>query len=86
MLRDEGIAREVVSKVQNLRKSNGFEVTDRISLIFNGDEEIKNAINKNIEYVKSETLSNRIQFNVKVDGGSDVIFDKLKTKIFITKV
>ena len=86
MLRDEGIAREVVSKVQNLRKSNGFEVTDRINLIFNGDDEIKNAINKNIEYVKSETLSNTVQFNVKVDGGSDVIFDKLKTKIFITKV
>ena len=86
MLRDEGIAREVVSKVQNLRKSNGFEVTDRINLTFNGDDEIKNAINKNIEYVKSETLSDKIQFNVKVDGGSDVIFDKLKTKIFITKV
>ena len=86
MLRDEGIAREVVSKVQNLRKSNGFEVTDRINLTFNGDDEIKNAINKNIEYVKSETLSNNIQFNVKVDGGLDLIFDKLKTKIFITKV
>ena len=85
MLRDEGIAREVVSKVQNLRKSNGFEVTDRINLIFNGDDEIKNAINKNIEYVKSETLSNKIQFNVKFDGGLDVIFDKLKTKIFIIK-
>ena len=70
MLRDEGIAREVVSKVQNLRKSNGFEVTDRINLIFNGDDEIKNAVNKNIEYVKSETLSNNIQFNIKIDGGS----------------
>ena len=46
----------------------------------------RKAINKNIEYVKSETLSDKIQFNVKVDGGSDVIFDKLKTKIFITKV
>ena len=86
MYKRQGIAREVVSKVQNLRKSNGFEVTDRINLIFSGDDEIKNAINKNIEYVKSETLSNTIQFNVKVDGGSDVIFDKLKTKIFITKV
>jgi isoleucyl-tRNA synthetase len=86
VLRDEGIAREVVSKVQNLRKSNGFEVTDRINLTFNGDDEIKNAINKNIEYAESETLSNNIQFNVKVDGGLDLIFDKLKTKIFITKV
>ena len=59
---------------------------DRINLTFNGDDKIKNAINKNIEYVKSETLSNNIQFNVKVDGGLDLIFDKLKTKIFITKV
>ena len=85
-LRNEGIAREVVSKIQNLRKSEGFEVTDRINLIFNGDEEIQNAINKNLDYVKSETLSNIIQFNVESSGGTDIIFDKLKTKIFITKV
>ena len=85
-LRNEGVAREVVSKIQNLRKSEGFEVTDRINLIFNGDEEIQNAINKNLDYVKSETLSNIIQFNVESSGGIDIIFDKLKTKIFITKV
>ena len=85
-LRNEGIAREVVSKIQNLRKSEGFEVTDRINLIFNGDEEIQNAINKNLDYVKSETLSNIIQYNVESSGGIDIIFDKLKTKIFITKV
>ena len=85
-LRNEGIAREVVSKIQNLRKSEGFEVTDRINLIFNGNEEIQNAINKNLDYVKSETLSNIIQFNVESSGGIDIIFDKLKTKIFITKV
>ncbi|MAU30415.1 MAG: isoleucine--tRNA ligase [Flavobacteriaceae bacterium] len=85
-LRNEGIAREVVSKIQNLRKSEGFEVTDRINLIFNGDDEIQNAINKNLDYVKSETLSNIIQFNVESRGGIDIIFDELKTKIFITKV
>ena len=85
-LRNEGIAREVVSKIQNLRKSEGFEVTDRINLIFNGDKEIQNAINKNLDYVKSETLSNIIQFNVESSEGIDIIFDKLKTKIFITKV
>ena len=85
-LRNEGIARELVSKVQNLRKSSGFEVTDRINLAFNGDDAIKNAIMKNLEYVKSETLSSNIQFNVESDGGLDVILDKLKTKIFITKV
>ena len=85
-LRNEGIAREVVSKIQNLRKSEGFEVTDRINLIFNGDDEIQNAINKNLEYVKTETLCNIIQFNVESSAGKDIIFDKFKTKIFITKV
>ena len=85
-LKEEGIARELVSKIQNLRKSRGFEVTDRIKLIFNGDEKIKNAINNNLEYVKTETLSSSIKFDIAAESGLDVIFDKLKTKIFITKV
>ena len=85
-LRDEGIAREIVSKIQNLRKSYGFEVTDRIKLSFMGDNEIKNAIIKNIEYIKSETLAADIQLNVEGEGGTELIFEKLKTKIFITKV
>ena len=85
-LKEEGIARELVSKIQNLRKSKGFEVTDRINLIFNGDEKIKNAINNNLEYVKTETLSSTIKFDIATESGLDVIFDKLKTKIFITKV
>jgi isoleucyl-tRNA synthetase len=85
-LMEEGIAREIVSKIQNLRKSNGFEVTDRIGLNFSGDFEIEKAINNNLEYVKSETLANAIQFNVQQERGHEIFFDKLKTKIFITKV
>ena len=85
-LMDEGIAREIVSKIQTLRKSKGFEVTDRISLCFNGDSEIYKSIGNNIEYIKSETLANEIQFDCEGDQGLEVLFDKLKTKIFITKV
>lgn len=85
-LMDEGIAREIVSKIQTLRKSKGFEVTDRISLCFNGDSEIYKSISNNIEYIKSETLANEIQFDCEGDQGLEVLFDKLKTKIFITKV
>ena len=85
-LMEEGVAREIVSKIQNLRKSNGFEVTDRISLNFSGDFEIEKAINNNLDYVKSETLANAIQFNVQQEGGHEIFFEKLKTKIFITKV
>ena len=85
-LMDEGIAREIVSKIQNLRKSNNFEVTDRIKLGFSGDSKIKNAINNNIEYIKTETLSNSVDFDIETKGGHEILFDKLKTKIFITKV
>lgn len=85
-LMDEGIAREIVSKIQTLRKSKGFEVTDRISLCFKGDSEIYKSISNNIEYIKSETLANEIQFDCEGDQGLEVLFDKLKTKIFITKV
>ena len=85
-LMDEGIAREIVSKIQTLRKSKGFEVTDRISLCFKGDSEIYKSIGNNIEYIKSETLANEIQFDCEGDQGLEVLFDKLKTKIFITKV
>ena len=85
-LMEEGIAREIVSKIQNLRKSNGFEVTDRISLNFSGDFQIEKAINNNLEYVKSETLANAVQFNAQHEGGHEIFFEKLKTKIFITKV
>ena len=85
-LMDEGIAREIISKIQNLRKSNNFEVTDRIKLGFTGDSKIKNAINNNIEYIKTETLSNSVDFDIETKGGHEILFDKLKTKIFITKV
>jgi isoleucyl-tRNA synthetase len=85
-LMEEGIAREIVSKIQNLRKSNGFEVTDRISLNFSGDFQIEKAINNNLGYVKSETLANAVQFNAQHEGGHEIFFEKLKTKIFITKV
>ena len=53
----EGIARELVSKVQNLRKAKDFDIADRITLYYNGDEEVTNAVNKFDEFIKSETLS-----------------------------
>ena len=85
-LMEEGIAREIVSKIQTLRKSKGYEVTDRISLCFKGDSEIYKSISNNIDYVKSETLANEIQFDCEGEKGLEVLLDKLKTNIFITKV
>lgn len=54
---EEGIARELVSKIQQLRKSNDFEITDRIDVYYKADEEVEKAIMNNLEYMKEETLA-----------------------------
>lgn len=54
---NEGIARELVSKVQNLRKVKDFEVSDRILLYYKGDEEFNKALEEFKEFVKNETLA-----------------------------
>ncbi|MFA5832300.1 MAG: isoleucine--tRNA ligase [Bacteroidota bacterium] len=56
-LRMEGFAREFVSRVQNLRKDSGLEVTDRISIVFNTNDELADALLKSSAYINSETLS-----------------------------
>jgi isoleucyl-tRNA synthetase len=56
-LLSEGYAREFISKVQQLRKSNDFQVLDNIKIFFNGDDEISNAIEKHKDYIMSETLA-----------------------------
>ena len=56
----EGIAREMVSKVQQLRKNKDFNVVDRITLYYNGDTDIDNCVIKFNEYIKHETLSTEI--------------------------
>ena len=53
----EGIARELISKVQNLRKTKDFDIADRITLYYNGDDEVTEAVNMFEEFIKNETLS-----------------------------
>ncbi|MCI9233715.1 MAG: isoleucine--tRNA ligase [Bacilli bacterium] len=57
VLIEEGIARELVSKIQQLRKSSDFEITDRIEVSYQADEEVEKAIANNLEYMKEETLA-----------------------------
>lgn len=58
---DEGLAREFVSKIQQLRKNTGLDVADRISIKYNGPEEIINAIMNFTDYIKNETLATSIE-------------------------
>lgn len=62
----EGLARESVSKIQNLRKTTGLEISDRIKLYYNGDDEIKETFNMFKKYIMDETLS--VVFEETIDN------------------
>ncbi len=84
-LRKEGIARELVNRIQNLRKDSGFEVTDRIDVQLQEDEQLKEAVNSNIDYIKTETLTEELKIIDKINNGIEITFDDVNTKLFITK-
>ena len=63
-LKEEGDVREILSKVQNLRKDKGFEVTDKIVLYVNGNEIIENLCKKFEDKIKVETLAKEVRYNV----------------------
>ena len=84
-LRKEGIARELVNRIQNLRKDSGFEVTDRIDVQLQKDDPIVEAVISNEAYIKSETLTEALQIMDTVNNGIDIIFDDVNTKLFIQK-
>ena len=80
----EGIARELISKVQNLRKTKEFEIEDRITLYYNGDDEVTEAINMYEDFIKNETLSLNIE--VKFNLTTEVDLNGHMTGIDVEKV
>ncbi|WP_299556708.1 class I tRNA ligase family protein [Seonamhaeicola sp.] len=84
-LRSEGIARELINRIQNLRKDSGFEVTDRIDVKLQKDDHIVNAIDSNMAYIKTETLADELEIIDKLDNGIEIAFDDVNTKLFIQK-
>ncbi|WP_298151519.1 isoleucine--tRNA ligase [Flavobacterium sp.] len=85
-LRNEGIARELVNRIQNIRKDSGFEVMDKINVqIESGSSSLNEAVEANVDYIKSETLTETIVFMETVPSGTEIEFDDIKTKILISK-
>ena len=84
-LRKEGIARELVNRIQNIRKDSGFEVTDKIVVKMLKNPQIEEAVAVNSEYIKSETLTKTLLFEDKIENGIEIEFDDIKTSIFISK-
>ena len=69
-LLDEGFAREVVNKIQNMRKTSGFEVTDRIRVRYHAGDRLHRAVDRFEEFIRHETLALEIEF-VEQDGLTD---------------
>ena len=84
-LKNEGIARELVNRIQNLRKDSGFEVTDRIEVTLQHDAQLEVATNENLQYIKEETLTEVLRFQPQLKEGSEIEFDDIKTILSIKK-
>ncbi|MCB0455342.1 MAG: class I tRNA ligase family protein, partial [Aequorivita sp.] len=84
-LKNEGIARELVNRIQNLRKDSGFEVTDRIEVMLQNNEKLIEAVNQNLRYIKEETLTEVLQFQPEINNGTEIAFDEIETRISIIK-
>ncbi len=88
-LQHEGIARELVNRIQNLRKESGLEVTDRIALQVESRETLAPAIQDNLEYICAETLADSLELveNVNDTNVSEVEFEEgLTARIALLKL
>ncbi|MFN2260901.1 MAG: isoleucine--tRNA ligase [Psychroflexus sp.] len=82
---NEGIARELVNRIQNLRKDSGLEVTDRINVSLKYDKQLETAVNQNIDYIKTETLTDNLNINTEIQDGLPIEFDDVSTVLKIEK-
>jgi isoleucyl-tRNA synthetase len=84
-LRNEGIARELVNRIQNLRKESGYDVTDKIDIKILKDGTVEQAVKSNLQYIKTETLAADLNFEDTLENGTVIAFDEINTKLFIKK-
>ena len=82
-LKQEGMAREIINRVQNIRKDSGLEITDRISITLAPQTDIEAAVNGFGDYIKTQVLADTI--TIAPNNGTEVDFDDFKLNITITK-
>ncbi|NIF07700.1 isoleucine--tRNA ligase [Chryseobacterium sp. Tr-659] len=84
-LKSEGIAREFINRIQNLRKDKDFELTDRIGISIEENSPFLEDIKKNEEYISSEVLSNKIEIVSSLSNFNEIEIDEVNFKINIEK-
>lgn len=86
-LKQEGIAREFINRIQNLRKESGFDVTDRISVKIESNEAYRQAVIANSEYIRAQILADDLQMVDSLSGGTTVeIEEGLTSRIALAKL
>ncbi|RNA61266.1 isoleucine--tRNA ligase [Chryseobacterium nematophagum] len=84
-LKSEGIAREFINRIQNLRKDKDFELTDKITIFVEESSPFLHDIKKNEEYISSEVLSNKIEIVSSLSNFNEIEIDEVNFKINVEK-
>lgn len=84
-LKQEGLSRELINRIQNLRKELNFEVTDRINVSLQNAPIIAEAVQQNKAYICAEILADEIKWLENVDEGNKIVIEDVELQILITK-
>jgi isoleucyl-tRNA synthetase len=83
---NEGLAREFINKVQNYRKDQDFNVTDKINILITSHDDLKKMIAQFGDYISNEVLAYQISFAEKIENGIEVELNDLKINLLINKI
>jgi isoleucyl-tRNA synthetase len=84
-LKKEGIARELVNRIQNIRKSSGYEITDKIAVTIQSDEQVNEAVEEYKSYIANQVLANHITLAPLTDG-LELDFDDFKLMVKVERL
>jgi isoleucyl-tRNA synthetase len=84
-LRREGIARELVNRIQNIRKSSGFEITDKIRIVLSKNQQTDDAVNEYNTYICNQVLGTSLKLADKVEDGTELNFDDFSLYVSVIK-
>ena len=85
-LKQEGISRELINRIQNLRKGKEFEVTDKINVRLSNHSFIREAVNNNLSYICAEILAESIALDNELNEGELALIDENEILIAISKI
>jgi isoleucyl-tRNA synthetase len=85
-LKQEGISRELINRVQNLRKSSGLDVTDKIKVKLTNHPAISEAVKSNLAYICAEILAASVELVDDITEGEKTVIDENEIVIFISKI